>query len=435
MSGESNRETPYKRGSKVQKPGDDDDEDQWISSGVVTPDDREVQVEVEEQPPGAPVLGPPAGLQILPLSMLPPSESLPPPPSRPPEMSPEPIAGPSSAPTYNSSSLRQHPKQSLADSAELVHRPAGHKTAPSSRPPSVRAKRPPTRPPSIHGGPPPLLRTSSFTPGLNNMAPPLMTTSLASAQITSTNPEEDNDDETENERTRASPTAGRLPPSSRFTHSGHAGRDAWGGGVAPRRDPSPSFQPAQSRPAFARTNTDDSTISAASVGAGGPTHSQGRARDSFISTNSGGESSGLESRARKQSAFSSASGVVVGLINAAAGRILTPTTSSNTITGLSQSPPQHRHSAAMSSLQAIPKRRDTPPPTLTSHFPPEPQPHQPLVGNTNGAMGGFALLPAPYLAAHMAVRAYEAPLQDAFIRVVLARPRAPGIAASASGRT
>lgn len=443
---------------------EDDDEDQWVSSGVVTPDDREPEQDAHDQPPPAAVLGPPPGLKILPLTDPQHDTTLQQPPLTPrlqwqqqqfqhqpqyPQYqeaqsrvstSPEVRTGPSSVPTYDSSAAIQHHVQNINES-DLMRPGAGLKTAPSSRPPSIRAKRPPTRPPSIHGGPPHLLRTSSFTPSLNTMAPPLMTTSIASAQITSANADEADEDETEYERSRTPPTQRNAsPPGSRRRNQ--AGRDAWAG-IAPRRDSPPgspvssrhhhsAFLPpshGQLRPSMLRTNTSSSvasTVPAQRSGAeGGATPTQYNQNDSFGSSSK----VGLEPRSRKPSTFSAASEVVAGIFNAATGRTLNQTPSPTS----SNHSPHLRHSAALSSLHAIPKRRDTPPPTLTSHFPPESQQQYPAQVN-GGSMGMFALLPAPYMAAHMAVRTYESPLQDAFARVVLVRPRKASNSTGGSGR-
>ena len=45
----------------------------------------------------------------------------------------------------------------------------------------------------------------------------------------------------------------------------------------------------------------------------------------------------------------------------------------------------------------------------------------------------FSLLPAPYMAAHMAVRAYEAPVQDSWERVVRTRMRSLAGAGAGQG--
>ncbi|KAF9515475.1 hypothetical protein BS47DRAFT_779344 [Hydnum rufescens UP504] len=133
---------------------EEDDEDQWVSSGVVTPDDRE---------PQQPSLPPGLNAAALPVEYAPLPNPEP----------PSPVAGPSSVPIFDSVVHNAH--RQTTD---------GRKTAPPSRPPSIIAIRS-SRPFSMHG-PPSLIRTSSFTPN-KITAPPLTTPSIANAEITSTN--------------------------------------------------------------------------------------------------------------------------------------------------------------------------------------------------------------------------------------------------------
>lgn len=73
-------------------------------------------------------------------------------------------------------------------------------------------------------------------------------------------------------------------------------------------------------------------------------------------------------------------------------------------------------SAALSSLNALPamSRPGTPP--LTSHFPVDNP-------NNHNSDGLHALLPPPYVAAHLTVLAYHNPLRECYNRVMSARPR------------
>ncbi len=137
---------------------DEDDEDQWISSGVATPDDREPEATT--------------GSTHLPAR----------------SSTPKPIdsqdLSPSQSPIVTSSSV----PTGLPDELNKKLISGGHRTAPPSRAPSIKGRAPIVRPlstVSIHDARPSLIRTSSFTP----TAPPLTTTSTASAQITSTNPQ------------------------------------------------------------------------------------------------------------------------------------------------------------------------------------------------------------------------------------------------------
>jgi hypothetical protein len=381
---------------------DDDDDENWVSSGVVTPDDRKGA----DAGPSTPHARPPPGLPVVPAMQQ--FQQLPP------------VAGPSSVPTYDSTALENRLGVAVDDG--LRHQPSrytgGFKTAPSSRPPSVRARR--------HRGPPSLIRTSSFTPALNTTAPPLTTTSVANAQITSTNPPEDqpvtppaSDSPMQLygnvwdgfAQLRSSPPA--SPTSSRHPQS----RSAF---LPPRSPTGVTSSPSGFRPGLIRTPTQSSVSTLAAK------EPQQDTRHTSLKAQWTPADSTSDSRNRKSSTFSVASGKLGAVTSGIAGLIgrgSIPTVASPLHFEHSHG---HRPSAAMSSLQAIPKRRDTPPP-LTSHFPPESQlTHVSGAAAGAGGSGGiaFSLLPAPYMAAHMAVRTYEAPLQDAYARVVLSRPRA-----------
>lgn len=402
----------------VDEPADDyeedDDDENWVSSGVATPDDRE-EAEIGDltpqtgHPPGLPAPSDPvpAQYQEQPLS--------------------EPIAGPSSVPAYESNALDQRRDAEEDDRFDNYPQHGGYKTAPSSRPPSVRRRR----------GPPSLIRTSSFTPALNTTAPPLTTTSIASAQITSTNPPEGGEDV-------LTPPAGDSP-----IH--HYGRDSWGG-IAPVRATSPgsiesggrvpqsrsAFLPA--KPTSPATSSSVSALrpgimrnsTASSVSTVAAPHSPQLSPNPSLNAHFAvpNDYAPNDSRNRKGSTFSIASNKLGAVTSGVAGLFSRGSIPSIASPLNSEHSSHHpKQSAAMSSLQSIPKRRDTPPP-LTSHFPPVSQlAHVAASGTAGAGPGGaggmaFSLLPAPYMAAHMAVRTYEAPLQDAYARVMQSRPRA-----------
>lgn len=383
---------------------EDDDDENWVSSGVATPDDREGAGAGNATPQTRPA----PDLSAVPTITQ--SQQLP--------ATADPVAGPSSVPTYDSTALEN--RLGIAADDSLRHQSSryggGFKTAPSSRPPSVRAKR--------HRGPPSLIRTSSFTPALNTTAPPLTTTSVANAQITSTNPPED------------------QPPTPTASSSPVQVYGSMWDGIAQLQSsptsPTSSHHP-QSRSAFLPARTPTGTTSSLSGFRPGLIRTPTQSSVSTLAAKEPQQTSphtslnaqwtapadpASDSRNRKSSTFSVASGKLGAVTSGIAG-LIGRGNAPNVASPLQFEHHGYRPSAAMSSLQAIPKRRDTPPP-LTSHFPPESQLTHASGGIGAGAPGGiaFSLLPAPYMAAHMAVRAYEAPLQDAYARVVLSRPKA-----------
>ncbi|KAF8316381.1 hypothetical protein DL93DRAFT_2226912 [Clavulina sp. PMI_390] len=392
----------------------EDDDENWVSSGVATPDDR------EEAEPGhkTPHLRPPPELSahneptpLVSRQPLPSHRDL--------------IAGPSSVPTYDSNALEQrHADPEEEDEFDYRPRAGGYKTAPSSRPPSVHSRYGPGRPS--------LVRTASFAPVLNTAAPPLMTTSIANAQITSTNPPEVQEEVL-------------TPPG---IESPIHYRDSWGGTGPIRASPPDSPMSARmsqaSQSQFLPSRTDASGSSTSHFRPGMVRMSTASsvatvpATRSYLvpnATNSGTEAMDALNhsgpRTRKTSTFSMASGTLGAVTSSVAGlfsRGSIPSVGSSLNPEAHHSPshihhPHHPRSAAISSLQANSKHREQPL-QLTSHFPPESQ----LAHVKSGGMPGagqiaFSLLPPPYMAAHMAVRTYEAPLQDAYTRVVVGRPR------------
>ncbi|KAF8335828.1 uncharacterized protein EI90DRAFT_3287740 [Cantharellus anzutake] len=300
-------------------PGDEeeDDDDQWISSGVVTPDDREPDKTVAASE--LPFARPSTPKATMPQAFPPNSH---------------PVPASTSVPT------------GLPDELNQKFRSNGHKTAPSSRAPSIRGRSSLMRPlstVSVHDTRPSLIRTSSFTP----TAPPLTTTSIASAQITPTNPQLD-DSIPPHHYTPIHTSPPGSPSSSRTRQQG-------------------------SRSSFFRRSSTSSSL-----------------RSSLTLPS-------FAIRDRKPSVLSDASTTV-------------------------QSAKQFPHaSAAFNSLSAIPRGRSAPPP-LVSHFPPIPV--------RTPAEEAFGLFPPPYLAAHMAVRAHESPLQDSFARVVSLRVKGHPMAIS-----
>lgn len=288
-------------------PDEEDDDDQWVSSGVVTPDDREPETET-----------PATELQCSSTPKVIDSQGL----------------GSSQNPTVTSNSVPTGLPEEL--SKKLIS--GGHRTAPTSRAPSIKGRSAIIRPlstVSVHDARPSLIRTSSLTP----TAPPLTTTSTASAQITSTNPQPD-----------------ERAPVNYYTPIHTSPPGSLSSSRTTQHISNPSF--------FRRPSTSSSLRSSL-------THPSFPQRD------------------RKSSMLS------------------------NTPTALqvAKSPPPYA-SAAFNSLSAIPRPRSAPPP-LVSHFPPIPV--------RTPAEEAFGLFPPPYLAAHMAVRAYESPLQDSFARVVSLR--------------